>query len=417
MGYALVRKLVLIYITYNIYNTYLARTPFGTIREFNQGFISDMYINEFDYNLPEDKIAIYPPTERGSTKLLVLHRETGELEHKMYRDLPDLLNSGDLLVLNDTKVIKARLIANKDNGTEIELLLLEKHPDQELGVNEALALHHGKLELDQVLFVKDKRLKIKDFLSGGIVKIESNCDLYKLAETEGEVPLPPYLHRNAEPEDTERYQTVFAKESGSVAAPTASLNLTEEILDRIRAKGVEIAYITLHVGLGTFLPVRAEKVEDHEIHSEWCSIPPKTITAIRTAISLRTSAAPQRIIAVGTTVTRALEAAASLILNPSSLTNLSSTHSTFYVPHSSKPISGEAQIFIYPGYEFKIVDALLTNFHAPRSTVLLMATAFCNPPKLHAKEDTSSDLLKRAYQEALSHDYKFLSYGDSMLIM
>ena len=218
-----------------------------------------------------------------------------------------------------------------------------------------------------------ERILINHILGNGIAEVESDTSLAELAEKYGTVPLPPYLHRDATEDDKKRYQTVWAKNMGSAAAPTASLNMTEELLERLRKKGVIIKYLTLHVGLGTFLPMRTDKVEDHHMHSEWFNIPEDTLSAIKSA---------KRVVAVGTTVARTLE----------------------YYGKTGKT-SGEDDIFIYPGFEFKVIDALLTNFHAPKSTVLMLASAFAGWEHLH-----------NAYDHAVAEKYNFLSYGDSMLI-
>ena len=350
-----------------------------------------MNITEFDYTLPEENIAKVPPKKRGSTKLLVLNRKTGKIEHSRYYNLHKYLQPGDLVLLNDTKVLKARLLGTKQTGGKVELLILEKHKDNKF----SKVIYKGKLKQGDIVNLKTVssqptkyKITIEKLLENGIALISSNEDLEKIAQDIGTIPIPPYLHREATKEDEIRYQTVFAKILGSVAAPTASLNFTNELKEKLIAKGVEIKYITLHVGLGTFMPVRETNVEKHKMHQEYYEISSDVIKAIKKVKSSKN----RRVIAVGTTVTRALEHASNKILNE----NLK----------EPSPIRDEADIFIYPGYEFKIADVLLTNFHAPRSTVLLLASAFAG-----------KDLLFKAYQEALNNDYKFLSYGDSMLIL
>lgn len=336
-----------------------------------------MKVEDFTYTLPKDKIAAHPPKVRGDAKLLVLNRESGAIEDKQYADLVDYLEPGDVLVLNDTKVLPARLIGVDQEGVEHELLVLEKHASGKFD----RVLYRGKLEEGQVLKVANRDIKIVHLKDGGIAQVQSEAELLQLAEQYGDVPLPPYMKRDATPEDVERYQTAFASQVGSVAAPTASLNLTPALLERIEAKGVQIAYLTLHVGLGTFLPIRVDNLEGHKMHSEYFEIPPETIQAIQKA---------DRVITVGTTVCRTLEYAADLIRDHS----------------GPQAITGEADIFIYPGYEFKVVDGLLTNYHAPKSTVLMLAATFAG-----------WDNLLKAYEHALESDYHFLSYGDSMLIL
>jgi len=325
-----------------------------------------MLVSDFSYDLPEERIAKFPPKVRGTTRLLVLDKKTGEIKDSYYKDLVDFLNPGDVLILNDTRVMQSRLFCTLPDGRKRELVVLEKHGNEPERV-----MYRGKLHEGDVL--NPGNISIKHLLSGGIAEVESDIPLADLAEKYGTVPLPPYLHRDATAEDKKRYQTIWAKDMGSAAAPTASLNMTEELLEKLKNKGVIIKYLTLHVGLGTFLPIRTDNIEDHKMHSEWYHIPEDTIEAIKNA---------KRVVALGTTVARTLE----------------------YYARTGKT-EGEDGIFIYPGFEFKIVDALLTNFHAPKSTVLMLASAFAG-----------WDNLKNAYDHAIAEKYNFLSYGDSMLI-
>ena len=341
-----------------------------------------MKVSDFSYELPEDLIAQHPPAKRGTSRLLILNRKTGELQHRNYSDMSEYLNPGDVLVLNDTKVIKARLIAMNQRGQTRELLLLEDHHNTDFTCRKAL--YRGRLRQDELLKVNGAQIRVEEIHDGGIALISSLTNLLDLAEKNGTVPLPPYMHRDATQADTERYQTVFARQPGSVAAPTASLNFTSELERTLKNKGIELAYLTLHVGLGTFLPIRSDDIEGHEMHSEYFEIPEKTAQTIKAAKDRG-----KRVVAVGTTVTRTLEF----------------THQQLLADVSAD-ISGEADIFIYPGYDFKIIDSMLTNFHAPKSTVLMMAAAFAG-----------WDNLEHAYQEALREKYAFLSYGDSMLIL
>jgi S-adenosylmethionine:tRNA ribosyltransferase-isomerase len=380
-----------------------------------------MLVSDYTYDLPEERIAKFPPEERGSTRLLVLDRNTGAIQDSYYRNLDEFLNPGDVLILNDTRVMQSRLFCTLPDGRERELVVLEKHGDEPQRV-----MYRGKLHDGDNLYVMGHDavdapdVTISHILGNGIAEVESSIPLAELAEKYGTVPLPPYLHRDATEEDKKRYQTVWAKYLGSAAAPTASLNMTEDLLNRLRQKGVIIKYLTLHVGLGTFLPIRTENIEDHQIHSEWFYIPEDTIEVIQSTRTSREHSqnglsrgasgrpvatggrrysspcqapdplrktysgqtVPPRIIAVGTTVARTLE----------------------YYARTGKT-SGEDDIFIYPGFEFKIVDALLTNYHAPKSTVLMLASAFAG-----------WDHLKTAYEHAIEEKYNFLSYGDSMLI-
>ncbi len=340
-----------------------------------------MKLSDYEYDLPEKSIAIHPPTKRGDTRLLLLDRNSGQIQDSKYKDLADHLQEGDVLVLNNTKVIPARLLALTEDGSERELLLLEKH-GQDMDHHSSLVMYRRKLRPGQQLSVGNTKVHIEEVFLNGTARISCQVDLWDLAEQKGEVPLPPYMHRKEEPEDRKRYQTEFAKTKGSVAAPTASLNLTNDLLDRIKAKRVEVVELTLHVGLGTFMPIRVEDFTKHKMHQEYFEIPDSTAETIRKA-----KEQGRRVIAVGTTVTRTLEYAAHDILE------------------DKKGINGEADIFIYPGYDFKIIDGLLTNFHAPHSTVLMMTAAFAGWQNL-----------KPAYKHAVDNDYMLLSYGDSMLI-
>ena len=344
---------------------------------------------DFDYILPQEKIAIHAPEVRGSTKLMVLGADTGEITDSKYAKLDEYLEKGDVIVLNDTRVFNARLFGYLPGGKKFEFILLEKHDTiVDLEVTNTKALYKGKIRVGDTLQLdKDGKdmLRVVDLLENGIAEIDFGQPVVDVVKKYGKTPIPPYLKRPSDENDEARYQTAFAKTTGSVAAPTASLNMTSELLKKLEQKGVIVVYITLHVGLGTFLPIRTENLDEHRMHSEFFSISKETISIIRTQKKLE-----NRIIGLGTTVTRALEYNAEKILDPKTKLDL----------------VGDANIFIYPGYEFKIVDGLLTNFHAPRSTVLMLASAFAG-----------TDNLKSAYLYALEHGYKFLSYGDSMLIV
>ena len=324
--------------------------------------ISPVLVSDFNYNLPEEVIAQHPPKVRGTTRLLALNRKTGEYTDSHYADLADFLQPGDLIVLNDTKVMRSRVFTErKSDGHPRELVVLERHNGEVDHV-----MYRGKLHEGEELIVNN-----------GTATATAARPLELIAQEYGNVPLPPYMHRDAEKEDIERYQTVWAKDLGSAAAPTASLNMTKELIAKLQKKGVTIKYLTLHVGLGTFLPIRTDNVEEHKMHSEWFQIPEGTIEAIKA-----TKAAGHRVIAVGTTVTRTLE---------------------FWA--KTGKTEGEDNIFIYPGFEFKAIDALVTNFHAPKSTVLMLTAAFAG-----------WDHLKPAYEHAVESGYQLLSYGDSMFI-
>lgn len=339
-----------------------------------------MLVSDYNYNLPEENIAIRPPKVRGTTRLLVLNRQTGDITDSKYAELDSFLQPGDLLILNDTRVMRSRVFTELPDGRPRELVVLEKH-DGEIDH----VMYRGKLHAGDQLTVKnvadnsktDDLITIKEILGNGTATVTANRELTDIVADYGNVPLPPYLHRDADKNDIERYQTVWAKELGSAAAPTASLNMTKELIKKLQDKGVQIKYLTLHVGLGTFLPIRSDKVEEHHMHSEWFHIPEDTIQAIK-----ETKEANHRVIAVGTTVTRTLEFWAK-------------TGKTF----------GEDDIFIYPGFKFQAIDALVTNFHAPKSTVLMLTAAFAG-----------WDHLKPAYEHAIENNYKLLSYGDSMFI-
>lgn len=342
--------------------------------------------SDFDYHLPKNRIATHPPKSRGDAKLLVIDRSTQTLTHRHYSNLADYFKPGDVLVLNNTQVFPARLITQNSKGQSRELLILEKHT-ADTNSHIATALHHGKVKVGETLTIHNHQLKIIDKTETGSIVIDSDLPIPDLLDNFGQVPLPPYLNRPATPKDTTRYQTIFAQHWGSAAAPTASLNFTDSLKQTLVDRGVIIKYLTLHVGLGTFLPIRTTNLTNHHMHQEFFQIPTDTTHAICTA-----KATNHSVTALGTTVTRALEFAADQILTTEN--------------REPTAVTGEADIFIYPGYDFKIIDHLLTNFHAPASTVLMLTAAFAGWP-----------LLKQAYQQALKYEYKFLSYGDSTLIL
>jgi len=373
-----------------------------------------MELKDYTYELPEDRIAAHPPKIRGTSRLLALNRKNGEITDSFYRNIADFFEKGDLLILNDTKVIKARLFATKENGAERELVILERH-SFDSDWHKHKVMYRGKLKAGNKLFVKNSspeeknqnqnskaEIVVEEILGDGIAIVSSKADLRELCENFGTVPLPPYMRRDATPLDIERYQTVFAEEKGSVAAPTASLNMTEEILDSLRKKGVEIKYLTLHVGLGTFMPIRVEKIEEHKMHQEYFEIPAETAEEIR-----KTHKNGGRVFALGTTVARTLEYAHNAIFEKSLNGNSGNREDSSKVSKNQNgDLSGEADIFIFPGYEFKTIQGLITNFHAPKSTVLMLASAFAG-----------WENLKNAYNHAIQNgEYKFLSYGDSMII-
>jgi S-adenosylmethionine:tRNA ribosyltransferase-isomerase len=341
-----------------------------------------MHINDFSYTLPDERIAQTPPKVRGTSRLLVLDKTTGAIEHKHYYNLPDYLKPGDVVVLNNTKVIKARLIC-RSGDKKREFLLLEKH-GHNFDIHHWKTLYKGKIHPGETYTIGNSDITVEKVLDDGLAVISCTDSLLEVSDKFGTVPLPPYMKRNATKEDIERYQTEFAKEAGSVAAPTASLNFTNELEHKLTTMGVHIAYLTLHVGIGTFLPIRTDSIEEHVMHSEYFEIPETTVKVIQEA-----KLNGNKIVAVGTTVTRTLEYTHRQILD-----------------QKPQNISGDADIFIYPGYKFKVTDSMVTNFHAPKTTVLMLAAAFASWVNL-----------KNAYKTALEQDYAFLSYGDSMLII
>ena len=332
-----------------------------------------MDVAEFDYELPEDLIAQSPLEERDASRLLLLPRESGPVEHRRMRELPRLLRGGDLLVVNDARVIPARLHGHKEgSGGKVELLLVEP-----LGGADWLALGQASKPLREGtrIEVLGSAVEIVQVRSGGelVVRLPARGEeLWKFLEDAGEVPLPPYIQHAPGPDDRERYQTMFARERGAVAAPTAGLHFTPALVEALRVEGICIASITLHVGPGTFLPVRSTRTEEHRMHRERYLVPEETSRALERAA---------RVIAVGTTVLRTLEASL------------------------GRPGPGATDLFITPGHEFRAVDGLLTNFHLPKSTLLMLVAAFAGLERT-----------KASYREAVRERYRFFSYGDAMLI-
>ncbi len=339
-----------------------------------------MQRNDFYFPLPVNQIARYPLKKRSASRLLSLNRETGLIKHQLFINILDGVVHGDLLVFNDTRVIPARLLGKKKTGGAIEVLV-ERVLD-------------AKRMLAQVRVSKPPKVGDALFFAGGVVLqvvrreaqfYELNYDqdkrhLLEVIESIGQIPLPPYLARQAEASDKERYQTVYAKHKGSVAAPTAGFHFDEELLQQLRDKGIDMGYLTLHIGAGTFAPVRVDDISEHQMHAEYFVV----TEALREQIA-RTKARGKRVIAVGTTTLRALESAAS--------------------SGEIKAFRGETRIFIYPGYTFRCVDALITNLHLPSSTLLMLVAAFGG----HA-------YIMQAYREAVSEGYRFYSYGDAMWV-
>ena len=339
-----------------------------------------MRVEDFDFDLPKDLIAQTPLLKRDSSRLLVLDKKTGDIDHKHFTDIIDYLNKGDTLVLNDTKVIPARLIGEKeDTGAVIEILMLK---DEGNSIWECLAKPAKRIKVGTIVKFSDK-LKAKCIAIGeeGIRKFELIYEgiLYEILDKLGEMPLPPYIHEKLT--DKDRYQTVYAKNIGSSAAPTAGLHFTKELLQKIKDKGVNIAYITLHVGLGTFRPVSVDDVKDHKMHSEFYVMSEEVAEILN-----NTKKRGNKIISVGTTSTRTLETVMNL-------------YGEF------RKCSGFTDIFIYPGYEFKAIDNLITNFHLPKSTLVMLVSA------LAGREN-----ILNAYNEAIKEKYRFFSFGDAMFI-
>ncbi|RIL89755.1 tRNA preQ1(34) S-adenosylmethionine ribosyltransferase-isomerase QueA [Staphylococcus cohnii] len=340
-----------------------------------------MDIEAFDYHLPESLIAQTPLKNRDESRLLVLGRKTGNIAHKHFKNIIDYIESGDTLVLNDTRVMPARLFGLKEEtGAKVKMLMLTQLEDNDW----------------EVLLKPAKRIKVGDKLSFGEGKIVAECletldqggrimrlnyegILQERLDELGEMPLPPYIKERLD--DPDRYQTVYAKASGSAAAPTAGLHFTDELLEQLKAKGVNIAFITLHVGLGTFRPVSVENIDDHEMHSEYYQMNQETADLLNA-----TKTNGHRIFSVGTTSTRTLE-------------TIMQTRNNFVAE------SGWTDIFIYPGFDFKAIDGLITNFHLPKSTLVMLVSAF-----------SSRDYILNAYQQAVKSEYRFFSFGDAMLI-
>ncbi len=351
-------------------------------------------IDLFDYHLPPENIAQSPTEPRDHCKLLVMDRTTGALEHKIFYQIVDELRAGDVLVMNDSKVFKARL--HGANNLEIFLLRGEGR------IWECLLKPGKRVKVGDVISVGDLQAKVIEKRDDGVVVLEfdrSREEVIAFADDYGSIPLPPYIETTTQTLD--QYQTVYAREVGSVAAPTAGLHFTPESLEAIRAKGVEVHYITLHVGLGTFRPVKSATLEEHQMHAEFVEITPATSEAIK-----RAKKEGRRVIAVGTTTVRALEGAAS---SPPFMEGLGEA----YLPETG--YSGDLNIFITPGYKFKIVDALITNFHLPKSTLIVLISAFAGLPSVASAKEGRENVLA-AYQEAIEKNYRFYSFGDAMFI-
>ena len=337
-----------------------------------------MHISQFDFDLPDNLIAQNPPAVRGSSRLLVALPNQA-IEDKHFSDLLNYVSAGDVLIFNNTKVMKARLFGQKASGGKIEALI-----ERVLDAHTALAhIRSSKSPKAGAELIFDGNLHATMIERvGELFKIQfsGSLNVYELLEQHGALPLPPYIERAAGADDDHRYQTVYAKHQGAVAAPTAGLHFTDEMLASLKAKGVEFAEVTLHVGAGTFQPVRVENIAEHTMHSEWFDVPEQTVTQIQAA-----KARGNKIWSVGTTSLRAIESAAR--------------------SGSLKAGTGDTDIFITPGYEFRVIDRLITNFHLPKSTLLMLVSAF-----------SGSDKIRQIYQHAIGREYRFFSYGDAMIL-
>lgn len=347
-----------------------------------------MNISEFDYELPENLIAQLPADKRENSKMLVLDKNNKTIEHKHFFDITDYIDSNSILVLNNTKVLPARLYGTKETGAKIEVFLLES---QENGNFWSCLIKPSKrVKPDNIITISEelKVRPVKRLEDDGewLVELIYEGDLFEILHKVGNIPLPPYIERKLKSDelkqfDMERYQTVYAKDEGSVAAPTAGLHFTQEILEKLKSKGVEIAYVTLNVGLGTFRPVKCENILDHKMHSETFEITQEAADKINSA-----KKQGKKLIAVGTTTVRTLE--------------------TAYQKYGCiKACHDHSELFIYPPYEFKVIDKLITNFHLPKSTLLMLVSALAG-----------KDFIFKAYEEAIKNEYRFFSYGDCMFI-
>jgi S-adenosylmethionine:tRNA ribosyltransferase-isomerase len=336
--------------------------------------------DEFSYQLPEELIAQFPTEQRGSSRLLAMACPSGKLSHLEFSDLPGLLNAGDLLIFNDTRVIPARLFGNKETGGKVEILLERILGDQRMLAQlrasktpKPGSMIHLQDDIKLELMEREDDMFVLDVIG--------EMTVLELMQQFGHMPLPPYIQRDDDVDDVDRYQTVYARNPGAVAAPTAGLHFTDELMQGITEQGIDSVFVTLHVGAGTFQPVRVDNIEEHHMHSEYLQVSADVCEKVR-----QCKARGGRVIAVGTTAVRCLETAAQA--------------------GELKPYQGETDIFIYPGYEFKIIDALITNFHLSESTLLMLVSAFAG-----------RDNIMNAYQHAIEQRYRFFSYGDAMFIL
>lgn len=338
-----------------------------------------MHVRDFDFELPEELIARHPAEERTGSRLLHLDGPSGIIAHRRFPDVLSLVNPGDLLIFNNTRVIPARLFGQKASGGKVEVLI-----ERMTGDHQALAhVRANKSAKPGTVLEMEGGIKLEVIGREEnlfIIRCLNDRPLVDLLEEHGHMPLPPYLERADDETDRDRYQTVYAQRKGAVAAPTAGLHFDEALLQQLADKGVETAYVTLHVGAGTFQPVKADRIEDHVMHSEWIEVPQSVVDSIA---ATRTRGG--RVIAVGTTSVRSLESAAQ--------------------SGDIQPFTGDTNIFIYPGYSFQVVDAMITNFHLPQSTLIMLVSAFAG-----------KEAVMRAYQAAIDERYRFFSYGDAMFV-
>jgi S-adenosylmethionine:tRNA ribosyltransferase-isomerase len=340
-----------------------------------------MKLSEFSYDLPKELIAQYPPLERDTCRLMVLDRKKSSVEHKSFKSILHYFRKGDCLVLNDTKVIPARMFGKRATGGKVEIFLLEKKDP----ICEALLRPSARLKDGEVI-VLESGDEVEVLSRGEVGRfVKFNTPLDQVLSRAGHVPLPPYMSRPDSPGDASNYQTVYARKDGATASPTAGLHFTEELLGEIKSMGVNIAAVTLHTNYGTFAPIKCDNIEEHKMHKEFFELSAGTIDIVR-----KTKKSGGRVFAVGTTSNRVLEHCANDILSGQKSSNL----------------SGWTGLFIYPGYEFKVTDHLITNFHLPESTLLVLVSAFAG-----------RDFVFEAYRKAIEERYRFFSYGDAMLIM
>jgi S-adenosylmethionine:tRNA ribosyltransferase-isomerase len=342
-----------------------------------------MRIEEFDYALPPSLIAQYPPPQRGNSRLMVLHRSQGTIEHRDFRDILDYFRPGDLLVMNNTRVLPVRLIGKKETGGKCQVLLIPSWNGSQ-GTWEVLIKKSKKIGKEaRIRFGESLYGEVKEVKDGrGKICFSGQDEVMEILQKIGHIPLPPYIKREDEPLDKDRYQTIFAERDGSIAAPTAGLHFNHSLLQSLKDEGVNTALITLHIGIGTFAPVKVKNIEDHTMGAEWIEISEEAAKEIE-----ETKKRGGRVIAVGTTTTKALE---SFSDNDGRV----------------KPGENLSSLFIYPPYGFRVIDGLITNFHLPKSTLIMLTSAFAG-----------KDLLMKAYREAVDKKYRFYSYGDAMLIL